>query len=263
MEVFCFACLFSISIFKQVNHLCELDRAPGDTEILPQGIVFNCLIKKIEGNGACLYQCTQTFMTGRRESYINLRKRLQNKLIINWKEDYEPSLPLIEESLTVQIGAQGTGYSKIITNTNQLFDFLQSSESLKSYHDFQNFDIQNISNYFNIGVAIFSYSYTHGVLEASGWKYVLPNEKRTGKSFYNYSYNWMYLLNESDTHFNLMVARDHANKAYLQENLDDILEDESMPETIIQEQNKGNENELINVVEDHESNVNEEIDRED
>ena len=153
---------------KQSNSK-ETEEVPIELRDLMQ---LACLVKRVPGDGACLFTSGCLWIKGSKEKnkVENFRKE-SHRFIVKHLDYYRGffKMPFIE-----QVGVGRSSFEKTINTYEEMKTFLLSDSSLYLFSN-SSLDLTNLANMYDMKIAIFTYSSGGSVVLY--WTWICPDPK--------------------------------------------------------------------------------------
>ena len=157
------------------------------------------MIYKTLGNGRCLENSVAVHVFENEDEGVNVKKMVNNHIADNWENFYKSKIPLPYKE-TLGVGKHSRTIE--IKSEEEMINFLRSEDSLVAYSNSQ--ELLAIANLFKININIFTYRGKDG-----WWSEVGPDSEMTSSAeMIASSVPDLYLYNNLDTHYDLLVKED-------------------------------------------------------
>ena len=163
----------------------------------------NKVIRRILGNGTCLYGCASYFLNGSEnvEMTKDLRRRAHKFLKNSWA-DLDGHADLL---FPTELMIAGEVEKVSISSVAEWLGFLQTEKSLFAYTEFE-VETQSLANFLNITIEVFNFSSAYQYLTT----YTPTPEIAVRSPFRDLlgsSSSSMIVYHEIDSHFEIIVNR--------------------------------------------------------
>ena len=163
----------------------------------------NKVIRRILGNGTCLYGCASYFLNGSEnvEMTKDLRRRAHKFLKNSWA-DLDGHADLL---FPTELMIAGEVEKVSISSVAEWLGFLQTEKSLFAYTEFE-VETQSLANFLNITIEVFNFSSAYQYLTT----YTPTPEiavRSPFRDFLGSSSSSMIVYHEIDSHFEIIVNR--------------------------------------------------------
>ena len=163
---------------------------------------LDCLIKKMPGDGSCLFCCGSDWLFGGVQNMKEFRKQAHRFIVENW--DYYYNFICLPFNETIGVGSSARPVE--IKTYEGMKKFLLSDDSLYCFSN-SSLDLSNMANMYDMRIAIFTYS-SRGTV-APHWTWVDPDPNVSSKSPYRNKlmFREMWLFHEDNVPYDLLVLR--------------------------------------------------------